>query len=160
MPIHGRKCAQCGFVHSILDSRGDLSSLDNDDIDDLSCPKCHAVDFVPQDPAWIQHNGLSATGGVVFPYFDKALACWVDSPQHKRVLLAERGWIDTKGDIDWEREVEVEQDRIREREREMEEDRSYMEEGPHKAEYLKAQDVISRILADGREDEFFRPRSS
>jgi hypothetical protein len=85
-----RKCP-CGRVYEVLrDNRAQFahqpwSSLDHDDIDDLSCPACGGLEYVVVPP----HDFRTAptTDSTMFPYFDVGLGCEVRDKAHHTWLM-------------------------------------------------------------------------
>ncbi len=87
MPILHRRCPVDGRVFDLLFLNGEMTALDDDNIDQLGCPECHTTgeiivgSFLPKD------LGGEAGVGKMYPYDDKALGCRVRDAAHHRWLL-------------------------------------------------------------------------
>jgi hypothetical protein len=103
--IETRKCA-CDRKYDVLWTRTgegkveEPSALDRPELDDLRCPACDGTDYrvVIGLATGIELGGAGGVGKH-YPYFDRALKCWVDSAQHRRRICKERNLIPAE-DID------------------------------------------------------------
>lgn len=155
MPLLHRECEACGRRFVLLSLCGVVTNNDRDtDIEDLSCPDCGCTEAEAILGGAVLKDAVNGSGiGIKFPYRDMALGCIVESAAHRRQLLAERNWTATDGDLDWEREGQADLDATATAEREFEEEQDYLFNGPSRAEYHKAREVIAQLPV-----EFFERR--
>lgn len=163
-----RRCTACSHEYDVLhDMRPQYrglppTSLDNEDMDDVSCPKCHAAEFdkILAGGTGIQLGG-DAGAGRHFPYWDPSLMCNVRSAQHRRWLmthhpngeLREVKLRPTEGAFDPAAEGQkLFDERARAVER-AKEDQRRQDADP---EIRRAKDIIAQIKRDGRLDELVR----
>jgi predicted nucleic acid-binding Zn ribbon protein len=89
MPILSRACNACGHRYDLLSSHGgQLTSLDREDIEDISCPECGSDDRrkVVGVALAIETGGEHGVGKR-YPFYSFSFGCEVRSKAHHQALM-------------------------------------------------------------------------
>lgn len=95
-----RECP-AGHRYDVLDHRGVVTVLakEGDDCFVLTCPTCGSAEFTEHllgvGEEYVPH-------GSGFPYYDHGLGLEVESPDHRRRVMKERGLVCMEGEADRE----------------------------------------------------------
>ena len=102
-----RVCNDCQAEHHLLFSeQHGLTSLDNADIDDLTCPKCHGSNYSERHTRGPAPRDEVTDGRVMFPYDDVNLGVTFESAAHKRRYLRENRIVEAEGEMSAHLEAE------------------------------------------------------
>jgi putative FmdB family regulatory protein len=135
MPFYEYKCERCNTTTSRWNTIANRATKACDVCGDPMLKLVTAV-----RPLW---TGDVGGVGKHFPYFDRTLNCEVTSNQHRQRLCRERGLTPTDGDYDFAEEARETERRGALVDAEMRADWDYKMNGPHRAEYRRALDVIA-----------------
>lgn len=159
MPIERRECNSCGHVYELLsvngkDGRWNVAAPDPDNDPMLGCEMCGELEENSKKlPAVSFGVGLGSGNGsfggqgdnVTYPYFDRGMGIWIESSSHRRREYKARGLVPMDGGVpDMEGHIARQKEAREQAEQARREQEDYMMNGPGKANYRKALDVIER----------------
>jgi hypothetical protein len=151
MGIEHRRCV-CGTEYSVLAHGGAVVCVESED-DRPGCYHCGSEDHerLVRAGTGVDLGGYAGVGRI-YPYFDRALKCHIESAADRKRICAERGLVPVDGDIDDSdaRKRFAEEDVIRDRWTDLQEK---YEKDPEFAEFrrLRAKGYYSDMARRERE---------
>ena len=104
MPLaRSRQCLDCDTKYDVIDfpKRGEILSYWPHRPDDLPiCPACDGANFrsLIGIPLGVDLGDVAGVGKL-YPYFDRALNCYIRNKNHRKQVCKEKGMVPVDGDL-------------------------------------------------------------